>query len=622
MENLKNQEYSFSSLMKGKRFKIPEYQRYYAWSEENYSDLWNDLKNTIISDMKNHSPSHYMGTIVVKKNSEIKGRLDDFQQYEIVDGQQRVTTLSILVKTLVEEIKSRGTEHKAIEDIEKKYVKDKRFRDVTPQKLELQKEGVKDNKIFRRVMGTDNQVSVETPSQQRLLDCKKYFEDKVAEVDDEYLDKLLKSINKLQFMVYVVESDSKATLIFESINDRGKGLTKLEKTKSFLMHQTYLSVADEKNVQGKINTIKSNFSDIYTNIQEINNSELIDEIDEDALQRNHFVSFIEKSVFKTYLKDSDHHSHTRKTAGSNYLEVLKHHVNKLEDEDKKKCVEFIEDYCKDLNQFVSSFSKIIEKAEGDLQEAEKILLLEKYSNFVPLMVRGYQKTDREGFKQFLEVIEKALFRIYVVGNKRSNTGRNQFYRYAYELHSDKSSIDAVINKLVREIESYEDDEELENDIRSDSFYKDLTQSEIRYIFYFFDKSHKEDERSNDLSIKLKEVVKNENEYSIDHIWPQNPEKYGFTEETDSEEAQNWRDYRHTIGNLTITTRPRNSSWHNNLFKDKREDYEDSDFRVTREIVSKYASGENWTKESIEKRLDDIVVFVKNKWSVREHKSEK
>ncbi|PDX35258.1 hypothetical protein BB460_03830 [Helicobacter pylori] len=73
-------------------YSIPNYQRDYAWKEKNFKDLWEDLEEAIEYNKKGHR--HFIGTMVVAKNEDNK------KLYDIIDGQQRTTTIFMLLHVL------------------------------------------------------------------------------------------------------------------------------------------------------------------------------------------------------------------------------------------------------------------------------------------------------------------------------------------------------------------------------------------------------------------------------------------------------------------------------------------------------------------------------------------
>ena len=76
----------------GKRYAVPPYQRDYSWDEENWDDLWNDIQ----AQAADASSRHYMGAIVVQAKSD--------REFLVIDGQQRLATLSILALVLIKKL--------------------------------------------------------------------------------------------------------------------------------------------------------------------------------------------------------------------------------------------------------------------------------------------------------------------------------------------------------------------------------------------------------------------------------------------------------------------------------------------------------------------------------------
>ena len=158
-----------------------------------------------------------------------------------------------------------------------------------------------DEKFFHNFImdDADNpKLHVETPSQQRLLDARDFFRSRLMEEkeklddDEKYLDFLIGfigKINDLQVMQYIVNSDADAIRMFETVNDRGRPLTNLEKTKSFLMHSVYLSSdSDDSTLNNGISELNSRFANIYDYYEDVSKTTLSGVPDEADIQRYHF----------------------------------------------------------------------------------------------------------------------------------------------------------------------------------------------------------------------------------------------------------------------------------------------------------------------------------------------
>jgi uncharacterized protein with ParB-like and HNH nuclease domain len=91
------QKFNLDSFMHGRLFRVPEYQKAYAWEKKQRSDLFGD-----ITRVKERGEDHFMATFVglIRKGDERRIVADQFSVIEIVDGQQRLTTLIILLKAI------------------------------------------------------------------------------------------------------------------------------------------------------------------------------------------------------------------------------------------------------------------------------------------------------------------------------------------------------------------------------------------------------------------------------------------------------------------------------------------------------------------------------------------
>ena len=90
MSITKSQTDKIGSIFKGNHFTIPKYQRKYSWTETETKALWNDINESIGNGM-----NHFVGTLCFKENKSIGLSTDT--EYEVIDGQQRLTTLFLML---------------------------------------------------------------------------------------------------------------------------------------------------------------------------------------------------------------------------------------------------------------------------------------------------------------------------------------------------------------------------------------------------------------------------------------------------------------------------------------------------------------------------------------------
>ena len=119
---------TLQDLFKNSIFKIPDYQRGYSWENVHSRDLLNDLEAIQVSSIENEKERrHYTGTVVLQPTGIQSGFGESYKKYDVVDGQQRLTTILILLKTTIEELRGiTGAEEveaqKVANNIEERYL--------------------------------------------------------------------------------------------------------------------------------------------------------------------------------------------------------------------------------------------------------------------------------------------------------------------------------------------------------------------------------------------------------------------------------------------------------------------------------------------------------------------
>ena len=226
-------------------FDIPVYQRSYAWEAKNLEDLWEDIYYL------DPAKQHYFGTVLLKDSGTIaETALANLKRFDVIDGQQRLTTVLILLREIISQLRLIGqSEHQdELAMLEKTYIKNGPY-----YKLNLQ---TNDGEFFRHVILENNEDFLDdtiTQSQRRLANAKRFFKDRLTNEQArdpsnfrDFLIQLKKKLDDLQIMQYQVNSNADAIRIFDTVNDRGRPLSNLEKTKSFLMHISYLGIQGER----------------------------------------------------------------------------------------------------------------------------------------------------------------------------------------------------------------------------------------------------------------------------------------------------------------------------------------------------------------------------------------
>lgn len=598
-------------FMMKKILKIPKYQRNYAWSDSQLKDLWNDL----VFLKKNKR--HFFGTILLKdlKNPVQVGGMETYNVYEIIDGQQRITSISILLNEIFIIMDNyTDIDNAEIEEQRKRYLKyDNTYL------LELLNE---DEKFYKEYIIDNNSYPEEllTPSLRRLRRAKRFFRSKIIgkkeELDSlpfkQFLNKLVLKIKALQIIKYIVKEDSDAILIFQTVNDRGVDLSRLEKTKSFLMHMSYLS--SPKKYKDQIDKLNYIFSVIYRYIEEIKESEYSRKIDEEQIQRYHYIIY------------NDNDKGNKKKA-TNYFERLKEQYIECYQNNDKSLINKIQNYARDLKKAFSAINEILSyKKDNQIYNLlRKIQILERIANFYPLLISMWINninSDPENIVTLLKIIEIFSFRVYAIGKRRSDTGESKLYRYAYKYYNGKMSEKDIYKKMRNTIEDYENDTSFERNIYNPQFYNQISRRDIIYFFYEYEMNLRK-KFSEPLEIELKSLFKT-SKFHIDHIFPKDPKKFiDIKEKKDSSFdidsfKRKHKDEVNKLGNLVVASGRKNEGWKNKLFREKRKDYSESSLRIQKKL----SKNSKWELSDIDTRTKELNDFAQKRWRITKKRIKK
>lgn len=231
------QLYTLPEIFEGKFFYIPDYQRGYAWDDKQIEELLKDVEHLLLDAT---AVRHFTGTLVL---SQV---LNKPNHYNIVDGQQRLTTLVTFLKCIT------SFSNKSVKEIlNLKYIK----RGDIGNESYVFKLNVDTCKFFEKVILADGNLEnapITLESHERLFNARnkihKWLSDKITSGID--IEKILDVLeDRLGFLVYSPIEDAETGIMFEVINNRGKQLSELEKVKNYLIYCSIklsaLSLRDE-----------------------------------------------------------------------------------------------------------------------------------------------------------------------------------------------------------------------------------------------------------------------------------------------------------------------------------------------------------------------------------------
>lgn len=576
-----NGEKKLSSLFDGRTiFNIPEYQRAYAWSDLQLNDFLDDLNN----QKPNHS--YFLGTVLFEE----KGQEGNYEIIDIVDGQQRITTIIIFMTCLISCLRDNTTDENELEDLDllyETYIKHRK-----QYKLRALEE---DNDFFHSYILSDNNglSFIRTPSQRRLYDAKNFFLKKLKESSKEDLLVLKSKLDEFsRVLVYSVKNTAEATLIFETTNDRGKGLTNLEKIKSFLMYRSY--IASDESPETLLDSIRSRFSDIYREYEHVN-----ERIDEDSILQYHFICHEEWSN-KSYQQ---------------HVKEIKNRVNSLiSSGNNNQALRYISEYTQQLKETFYSVREIFRSEDPSVRE---LFILNRLGNFWPLLIKAYKLDHTDGklnFRTTAKILGIYSFRVYSIKVSRSNTGQSRLFSLASEFNGDFEKLFKSLNVLLND---QCNDKHFKDNLEHPDLYSWINKKDLNFFFWKYENYLRRSAQPKSSPMSESELTNSNSKLklSIEHIASQNPKNMTITNKDVFPEFDEYfkENYLHSIGNLTIDPISANSSKNNADFETKNSGYFLKAPFKTQNELEEFLCNNKWTSESISDRQKKLVEFALNEW---------
>lgn len=560
-------------LFAGKIFHVPKYQRSYAWDDKNLKDFWNDIKESL--QLKKE---HYWGPItLMATGEEVYCDEEDitFKVYEVVDGQQRIVTLYLFLLALSESGKPA---------IRKNFIKCGNIYRVVLG-------GLNEQFLKDLVDGKNPQPTIRT---NRLLkNAFEYFKNQISSFGR--IDELSKHLQNVTFSLeFVVQDKSLAVKAFETLNDRGKPLTLLDKVKSFLMFYSlrYLN----NSLDDKINTT---FGNIFTNfdfIKEVGERNGVNylrsgDFSEDELLRFFYHYFANYAINKYKLPMAYWYDATAVFVFEEFLKKACDHLKNNPQQLNKFAIEFLENF----DKFTLAFREIVEKIENDAQFKKLFVFLGLSTRVYPLII----SLQTEGLlnQQTLKLVETLDLRVYKV---RGTDPRAHLYNEAISKIKTNPDISQIYNNVKSFIDSFMPDTEFRNHLNGNMYNNEAT----KYILWEFEKS--QNPLFNDCDYNLYTILQKEHIFSP-QIWETlNLQALGF------KDAMEYLWSCNRLGNLTLLEEKINKRIWNKLPQIKASEYQQSSVPGTKRLGYQI-SNQGFTKADIDRRTTQIIDFCVSRW---------
>ncbi|MFP6314185.1 DUF262 domain-containing protein [Helicobacter pylori] len=543
-------------------YSIPNYQRDYAWKEKNFKDLWEDLEEAIGYNKKGQG--HFIGTMVVANNEDNK------KLYDIIDGQQRTTTIFMLLHVLAN----------------KQNEKDKQeTRKYLYQKGELKLEVAPQNQSFFKTLleaAEKENIShcekdADTEGKQNLFEVLKAILDKVSKLSEKEVNERLEALLEMVLMRLEEPDPGRSIRTFQSVNDRGVPLLLLDKLKSLLIYYSNTFCDGKRGLDQFINDHFGEIFKIFTKIKKSDHISSVGGFDEGDIFRYHAGSQIFDGI-----EFLGHYA----TSTEDTYEKLKDELKEIK---KSKLKSFIQSYVSDLKNFYQAFLDLLSEIDTS-PTTLKVMLINKINpRFFNSLIR--LKINNELDDETLRLFAKTDIVFFKSGKKMRTTAYNLIDEY---LEKGKEELKS---KMIAQCRNY-------IELASREFVNNASNSSC-FHYVFFEKNCQEMGLAD-----LKKLIPGKQfSQQKEHIIPINlleQRPYNKIRDLGFEDKKDLEAYINTYGNLISLEKPLNLKASDKDLYGKDEIYKSSEIPFNRSFNVK-----GFNKKVLIERNDEMREWLIN-----------
>lgn len=538
------------------QFSIPVYQRNYNWEEKQCEILLKDILSVSKNDSIN---SHFIGSVVYLQEGVYSVGKNELS---IIDGQQRLTTITLLLIALYHRL-DEFNEEKKRNMIYNRYLIDEYMDDIN--KIKLIPAGV-NLEILKKVLYKKSNELSDSEKESNIFINYKFFFDNIKSKEIAY--DIMSGLERLIYVNIALEKGKDdPQRIFESLNSTGLDLSQADLIRNFILMDL------ERETQNRI------YEDYWVVME--NNCKITD--------KNKTIIMLSDFI-RDYLtfelgKIPDKHK-VFEEFKNNYEYITKDNL----EEEIKKIKEYSNLYSCILNPDNES-NQVISKHLKYLKSLDSKVI----NPFLLGVYMDYKKSiiDEKCFIEILELIQSYLWRRYVCEYKTSEL--NKIFMTLYSRIDKDNYYNSLESYLLTQ--KFPTDKELKEDLKIRQVYKD--RKKLKYVF-----ERIENENHNE------KIDFNSGNISLEHIFPQKPSKI-WKESLSEAEFEKMESLKDTISNITLTGS--NSNLGNKSFIEKR-DMKDFGFKDSKFLLNKWIAQQNeWNTSKLDERFDIMFDYIINIW---------
>jgi uncharacterized protein with ParB-like and HNH nuclease domain/predicted transport protein len=555
---MKATEVNFLKFLKQpNQFVIPIYQRTYSWTLKQCQQLWHDILRATDEDVS----GHFIGSIVYIEGSLYQ--VASVPQLLVIDGQQRLTTLSLFLSALGKVAEELGVQLETTrKKIESYFLFNNEEEGEDRYKL-LLTQGDRET-FIRLIEGRE----LPNDASKRIVENYQYFESQLRRQDTD-LSSIYRGISKLIIVNISLERDrDNPQLIFESLNSTGLDLSQADLIRNYVL----MGLVPKE--QEKV------YEHYWYPMEQL--------FDQDA----------QTDLFDRFMRDYLTLK-SRSGAIPNIRDVytsFKSHVQ------RQKGI-LVSDIMADVYCYAKHYAKLVldQETDTEIKQVLKDINTLRVDVAYPFLLEVYEDysqnlVTRQDFISILRLVESYVFRRAICGVP-TNSMNKTFATLSREIDRNHY-LESVELALVRKdaYRRFPNDEEFRRELVVKDIYN------FRNRVYLL--------RKLENFKRTRELVDPEN-YTIEHILPQNPK---LSAEWQANLGENWKEiqakYLHTIGNLTLTGY--NSEYSDRPFQQKRD--MEGGFKVSPLLLNQSLAQLNqWTETAIQNRAAELASWAVQIW---------
>ena len=576
-EKVKAKEYYIKDLLSNKfLFEIPDYQRAYSWTKENLKQLVEDIWESVElnkargnKEFDQYEP-YFLGSIVLC-SKEYKD--DGCGIYDVIDGQQRLTSIIMLIATIRDLIDNEEYK-KVLSDLI--YQKPNVLMGIK-ESIRVKARG-KEEEFFKKYILTnggtelvkDLDMEELSEAKQNMVNAIEVFRDSFFNENGELLEEKLNEfivylLQKVVLVVITTESFTSAFRLFNVINARGLPLTDSDLLKS-------------ENLRVMNPEIRKEYTDIWESHEQDLGKEKLDQI----------IGFMRTMKLKNKVEESVYEEFSKKIFRNepeylgvnfvNHLTAVKALYDKyIIDGNLEGVSEEEKSYYKNLINIMREFLP--------------------YDDWMAAVIRFAEKfNDDKLVLEFVKVLEKRLVIDWVNGNSFADR-LNRVYGIL-EAIEEKDSLEEIKEEPVFLYDLERTTAYFENALNDIDFYSKGRMMIPKYIFVRLD-----------MEKRANEVLDYSDKIMIEHVLPRNAKEAYWKDNFSADQRRNWAN---KFGNLVIITGAKNTRANNKPFGEKVEQYlsKKSDFAITKEVLEL----SDWNMDSLKDRHESLVNRALELWT--------